>query len=58
MWRTLSAALALLTAAVLYFVNLVYRKRREFDDLVKLPLSDSQDVAVSWKLTSSAWSPH
>lgn len=36
MWRIISAVLALLTAGVVSFVNLVYRKRRELDGLVRL----------------------
>jgi hypothetical protein len=40
MWRVVSAVLALLAAAVLYFVILVYKKRGELDGLVSLVCSE------------------
>lgn len=34
MWRVVSAVLALLGAGIVYFINLLYKKRRMFDGLV------------------------
>ncbi|OCT50551.1 aflN/ verA/ monooxygenase [Cladophialophora carrionii] len=38
MWRVVSAVLALLTAGVIYFVLLVYKKRAELDGLPQPPM--------------------
>ncbi|KIW20676.1 hypothetical protein PV08_01253 [Exophiala spinifera] len=41
MWRLLGAILALVTAGVAFFINLVYGKRREFDGLPQPPRSST-----------------